>query len=53
MKKITKHFKIDRNYVSETDQFLIQFDHCYPQLSNSQQKEIAQYRHLFNQRDIP
>lgn len=39
------------NFVSETDQFLQKFDETYPELSLSQQKEIAKYQRIYRLRN--
>jgi len=39
------------NYVSEVDQFLQQFDQQQPNLSKSQQKELAKYSRIHYLRD--
>ncbi len=44
-------FKANKNYVSEADDFLYQFDQKNSKKSQSQQKEIEEYKHLFYQRD--
>lgn len=46
-----KNFKSLKNYVSELDRFLTEFDQQHPQKSLSQQQEITAYQKLFNQRD--
>lgn len=40
-------------YISEIDQFLQKFDHDHPNLSRSQQKEIAKHRRVSLLRDDP
>jgi hypothetical protein len=44
--------KILRNYVSETDQFLKNFDKDHTSLSKSQQKEVKKYERIYFLRDI-
>lgn len=39
------------HFVSETDQFLQKFDEAHPELSLSQQKEIAKYQRIYRLRD--
>ena len=36
----------DRNFVSEVDQFLTEFDKSHPQLTESQKKEIAKSKRI-------
>lgn len=40
-----------RNYVSEIDQFLQNFDESNPAHSRSQEKEIAKYQRIYSLRD--
>lgn len=47
--RLLNHFeKKDKNYVSETDQFLKQFEHDHPKRSQSQLDEIAKHRNIYN-----
>lgn len=39
------------NYVSDVDQFLEQFNHEHPSLSQSQQKEQLKYQRIYQLRD--
>lgn len=41
------------NYVSGIDCFLQDYDKKHPELSKSQQKEIAKYRRIYQLRDDP
>ena len=43
--------KIVKNYVSEVDQFLWRFDKQHPELSKSQQAEIAKAKRVSYLRD--
>ena len=43
--------KIQRNYVSEVDQFLKNFDEAHPAPSASQLKEINKYKRIYALRD--
>ncbi len=45
------NYPIYKNFVSETDQFLQKFDETNPELSLSQQKEIAKYQRIYRLRD--
>jgi hypothetical protein len=40
-------------YISELDQFLIEYDKSHPKLSSSQRKEIAKYSRVYALRDHP
>jgi hypothetical protein len=40
-----------KNFVSELDQFLQEFDHQHPILSQTQQKEVNKYRRVYKLRD--
>lgn len=40
-----------RNFVSEIDKFLQQFDKDHPELSKAQQKEVNKYRRIYRLRD--
>jgi hypothetical protein len=51
MKTILARFKVNKNYISETDRFLSSFDQKNPKKSQSQQQEIAEYQKLFARRD--
>ena len=42
---------IKRNYISEIDQFLKEFDQQHPEKSASQQKEIAKHQRISALRD--
>jgi hypothetical protein len=42
---------LDRNFVSDIDRFLVDFDNRYPQHSASQAQEIEQYQVLTAKRD--
>lgn len=46
-----KNSKTLKNYVSEIDQFLQEFDKKHPQCSLSQQKEQNKYRRIYQLRD--
>lgn len=52
MKPIKNTHKLDRNFVSEIDQFLAAVDKRHPVKSISQEKEIEQYQALMEKRDI-
>lgn len=52
MKSIKKYLNLDRNFVSETDQFLAAFDKHYAKKSDSQEQEIEHYQALMMKRDI-
>ena len=39
--------KTDRNYISEIDKFLLDYDQKKPQRSESQRREIAKHRNIF------
>lgn len=43
--------KILRDYVSEIDQFLANFDKEHPKLSKSQAKEVEKYERIYFLRD--
>ena len=43
--------KINRKFVSDIDQFLVEFDKTYPQKSASQLEEIKKYEKVFKLRD--
>lgn len=43
--------KVNKNHVSKVDAFLYHFDQKNSKKSQSQQKEIDEYKHLFYQRD--
>lgn len=45
------HQPIDKNFVSELDQFLESFDKKHPTLSESQQKERNKYLRIYRLRD--
>ncbi len=45
--------KQDKNYVSELDKFLQQFDKDHQQQSASQQEEIDKHDKIFAKRDNP
>ncbi|HEX2548953.1 MAG TPA: CBU_0585 family protein [Gammaproteobacteria bacterium] len=47
------NYPIYSNFVSETDQLLQKFDEDHPELSLSQQKEIAKYQRIYRLRDEP
>lgn len=51
MTSIINGLKANKNYISETDRFLMNFDKKYPNKSESQQKEIKNYQTVFYQRD--
>jgi len=38
-------------YISELDEFLIEYDKSHPKLSTSQRKEMAKYAKIFTLRD--
>ncbi len=40
-------------YISELDQFLIEYDKSHPKLSTSQRKEIEKYARVYALRDHP
>ncbi len=40
-----------RNFVSEIDLFLNEYDQQHPRLSKAQQKEQAEYRRIYRLRD--
>lgn len=44
-----KKLNLDRNFVSEIDEFLADFDKQYPKKSVSQEKEIEQYQVLYDE----
>jgi hypothetical protein len=48
---IKKNLNSDRNFVSEIDRFLADFDKRHPEKSVSQEKEIEQYQVLMMKRD--
>ncbi len=43
--------KKDREYVSETDTFLAEFDKNNPQKSESQKKEILKHRNIYRREE--
>ncbi len=45
--------KKQMSYVSEIDKFLAEFDRSHPELSKSQQKEIAKHERIYRLRDDP
>jgi len=50
--KALKHALVkDTTYVSETDQFLQQFDKKHPRKSASQLQEIEKHRNIFNRQE--
>lgn len=51
MNMIKKNLNSDRNFVSEIDRFLADFDKRHPEKSVSQEKEIEQYQVLMMKRD--
>jgi hypothetical protein len=51
MKNLPATFKLKRNFLSQIDDFLVDFDRCNPKKSASQQQEIAQYQALTTKRD--
>lgn len=52
MKSIKKKLNPDKNFVSDIDRFLADFDKRHPQKSASQEQEIEQYQTLMAKRDI-
>ncbi len=52
MKSLMKRLNPDKNFVSDIDKFLVEFDKRHPQKSASQEQEIEQYRVLMAKRDI-
>lgn len=52
MKSLKKRLKLDKNFVSNIDKFLVNFDKRHPQKSASQAQEIEQYQVLMAKRDI-
>ncbi len=42
--------KKERNFVSDADRLLQQFDHTHPEKSASQQCEIVKHRNIFNRK---
>jgi hypothetical protein len=42
---------IDKNYVSDTDKMLKEFDKNHPDLSQSQKKEVDKYNRIYRLRD--
>ena len=40
-----------RDYVSDLDQFLQEFNQQHPQLSQTQQQEVTKYRRIYRLRD--
>ncbi|HLB58009.1 MAG TPA: CBU_0585 family protein [Gammaproteobacteria bacterium] len=44
--------KTIRNFVSEIDQFLAEFDRKHPAFTQSQQKEATKYQQIYYWRDI-
>ena len=52
MKSLKKRLNPDKNFVSDIDKFLVDFDKRHPQKSASQAQEIEQYRVLMAKRDI-
>lgn len=51
MKSIKKKLNPDKNFVSDIDRFLADFDKRHPQKSASQAQEIEQYQTLMAKRD--
>lgn len=51
--KIIKDFLGLEYFTSEIDQFLIDFDHSHPKLSESQRKEKDKYQRIYALRDDP
>lgn len=43
--------KLEKNYVSEIDRFLAEFDAAHPELSPSQQAEVALHQKIAQLRD--
>lgn len=43
--------KKDKNFVSRTDRFIMDFDQKHPKKSPSQQAEIKKYKRIFQLRD--
>lgn len=52
MKSLKKRLNLDKNFVSNIDKFLVNFDKRHPQKSASQAQEIEQYQILMAKRDI-
>lgn len=52
MKSIKKKLHPNRDFVSNIDKFLTDFDKRHPEKSTSQEKEIEQYQALMTKRDI-
>lgn len=52
MKSLKKRLSPDKNFVSDIDKFLADFDKRHPQKSASQEQEIEQYYALMAKRDI-
>lgn len=52
MKSLKKRLSPDKNFVSDIDKFLADFDKRHPQKSASQEQEIEQYCALMAKRDI-
>ena len=52
MKSLKKKLNPDKNFISDIDRFLVDFDKRHPQKSASQKQEIEQYRTLMAKRDI-
>ena len=52
MINIRKMFGLAK-YISDLDQFLLNFDKTHPKLSTSQQLEQKKYAHIFDLRDHP
>ncbi|EDP46873.1 CBU_0585 family protein [Rickettsiella grylli] len=52
MKSIKKTLHLNRDFVSDSDQFLAKFDKHHPDKSASQIEEIEYYQRLMAQRDI-
>jgi hypothetical protein len=54
--KIRKFLQLDlnkKNYVSELDQFLIQFNQSHLEPSQSQRKEVSKAEKIAKRRDFP
>lgn len=43
--------KVDKHYVSDIDQFLVEFNKQNPKLSTSQQEEVKKFTRIFRLRD--
>lgn len=52
MSSIKKQLNPDKNFISDIDRFLGDFDKRHPQKSASQEQEIEQYQTLMVKRDI-